>query len=97
MEELCIIVHGGSVVVSAARLARHHSGFDPRSDQACSIRCKTWLSTLEIMYLTLCLSDETLKRRWFLLSSVCQGKYKIPRRESGIRNNLLSPMASNIK
>ena len=27
----------------------------------CIIRLKTWLSTLEIVYLDLCLSDETLK------------------------------------
>ena len=44
------------------------SGFDSRTRRMALLGVKIWFSTLEIVYL--CLSDETLKSRWSLLSGV---------------------------
>ena len=60
---LCSRCSEGSVVVSTS--ACHAAG---RGSLPGPGACKTWLCTLEIVYL--CLLDETLKRRWSLLSGV---------------------------
>ena len=51
----------GSVVVSTS--AWHAAGrwFDSRTRHVSLLGVKTWLSTLQIVYLELCLSEETLK------------------------------------
>ena len=57
-------------------MACRRSGFDLRSDQACYILgIKTWLPTLETVYL--CLSDDTLKAvgPFYLVSTPGEVKY----------------------